>query len=469
MPNILQIPVPVGNAAPVWSSRQTGVNSLLFINQDLNNTVWLGSASNITAAGANTIPILPNGTFSGDAQSQWYVVGSVAGTQPLVVVPNGQAYFLGITQGLGNLVIPAIRSPNFVHGVSGWQIAKDGSAEFNNLTIRGTFFGLDFILNSAGLFLYSSTPTLGNLIASVAIANGTDSFGNVYYAGFCSQNPGLAIGQLNQGFLKLGTPAGFAGTGGAVTANISSLTQGEISLFSGQQASADTGMFFNVTSAQENGLGVPAAFSGAPIQISPTVTAPNSASAGPFLIAGPSSSAMAIMNIAGMIGTIPLTQAVQGGNTNNTTSMNAMFTPFGIPAHDAKNGTAYEIECGGHGTQAATTATTLNFQLFAFGLAWALSTDNGNVVAGGNFHWHFKGTLILGDQTNNAPASFFGMMTISQSSASAQGHPTAMDQQRASGVDTTVSTNVTLQAGWTSVVNSPTLVCTGATFKRIGL
>jgi len=40
-----------------------------------------------------------------------------------------------IIGGGGALVYPAIQSPNFVHGVSGWQIAKDGSAEFQDVII----------------------------------------------------------------------------------------------------------------------------------------------------------------------------------------------------------------------------------------------------------------------------------------------------------------------------------------------
>jgi hypothetical protein len=37
------------------------------------------------------------------------------------------------------LVRQAVQTPNFVAGVSGWQIARDGSAEFNDLSVRGTF------------------------------------------------------------------------------------------------------------------------------------------------------------------------------------------------------------------------------------------------------------------------------------------------------------------------------------------
>src|SRR6266536_2340006 len=36
------------------------------------------------------------------------------------------------------LVRPAIKSPNYVPGVAGWSINRDGSAEFQNLISRGT-------------------------------------------------------------------------------------------------------------------------------------------------------------------------------------------------------------------------------------------------------------------------------------------------------------------------------------------
>lgn len=43
-----------------------------------------------------------------------------------------------ITGNNGALLIPAIKSPDYVAGVSGWSINKDGSAEFNDLTVRFT-------------------------------------------------------------------------------------------------------------------------------------------------------------------------------------------------------------------------------------------------------------------------------------------------------------------------------------------
>src|SRR5690242_14775933 len=81
------------------------------------------------------------------------------------------------------LRIPAIQSPDYSPGVSGWIIRIDGSAEFNNLTVRGEFHGVNFIVSSAGIFFYSGTPALGNLNGSWTAAAGTDAFGNVYQAG----------------------------------------------------------------------------------------------------------------------------------------------------------------------------------------------------------------------------------------------------------------------------------------------
>lgn len=98
-----------------------------------------------------------------------------------------------IIGGAGALVYPSIHSPNFVHEVSGWTINKDGSAEFDNLVIRGTFSGNDFILNNAGFFLYQGTPGRGNLILAAASQAGTDQFGNAY------SGPGIAVSNVGGG------------------------------------------------------------------------------------------------------------------------------------------------------------------------------------------------------------------------------------------------------------------------------
>jgi hypothetical protein len=86
------------------------------------------------------------------------------------------------------LVIPAIESPDYVPGVSGWAIFRNGTVEFNSGTFRGTitaseFDGTDFILDTDGFYLYSGPPALGNLVLSITNNAAPDRFGNVVKAG----------------------------------------------------------------------------------------------------------------------------------------------------------------------------------------------------------------------------------------------------------------------------------------------
>lgn len=85
--------------------------------------------------------------------------------------------------GAAALIRNAIRSPNYVAGTSGWTINKDGSAEFNNLTVRGTIQGLDYVVSASGVFFYSPSEGAGNLIMALAATAGTDQYGNTYTEG----------------------------------------------------------------------------------------------------------------------------------------------------------------------------------------------------------------------------------------------------------------------------------------------
>ena len=104
-----------------------------------------------------------------------------------------------------------LRSPNYLIGVSGWTINQDGSAEFNNLTIRGTFKGTNFIINSSGAFFYSGTPALGNLVTSIAPAAGTDQFGNPFKAGTVSYDNSFGgVTQISGAIFNLFSAAALA-------------------------------------------------------------------------------------------------------------------------------------------------------------------------------------------------------------------------------------------------------------------
>jgi hypothetical protein len=183
MAGIVQYPVPTKTAGQFWTGQPKSDESLMIWNQDITNTVYIGNLPQISANGLNTVPIQPNTAISITPTKNWFVIGSAAGILPLVVVPGGLAYFLGITNGYGNLSLPTVQSPNFVSGVSGWQISKNGNAQFNNLTIRGVFNGTNFVINSNGAFFYSGTPAAGNLIASIASSAVSDGLGNAVVSG----------------------------------------------------------------------------------------------------------------------------------------------------------------------------------------------------------------------------------------------------------------------------------------------
>lgn len=103
----------------------------------------------------------------------------------------------------GSLVRQAIKSPNYTTGTAGWTINKDGSAEFNNVVIRG-----GEVISGTNLY-YSGTPASGNLIASISATAGTDSFGNAYLVGVCSYDPaGNLYSQINGGKVFTGNLVG---------------------------------------------------------------------------------------------------------------------------------------------------------------------------------------------------------------------------------------------------------------------
>lgn len=111
------------------------------------------------------------------------------------------------------LIREAIQSQNYAAGSAGWTINQDGSAEFNNLTIRGTFFGTNFIINSAGAFFYSAAPALGNLVVSVANAAGIDAYGNAYTSGVTVYSQTLLqFARMSGGNVAVGALTGAAGS-----------------------------------------------------------------------------------------------------------------------------------------------------------------------------------------------------------------------------------------------------------------
>lgn len=92
-----------------------------------------------------------------------------------------------ITGGQGALLRPAIKSPDYVAGVSGWTINRDGSAEFADLTIRSSDgSGNVIVLSDGEINVYDSG---GHLVAS---------FGPDGYRLYSVGSPGSIVARVVQ-------------------------------------------------------------------------------------------------------------------------------------------------------------------------------------------------------------------------------------------------------------------------------
>jgi len=91
-----------------------------------------------------------------------------------------------VVGGIGTLIRDFIQSVNFVTGISGWRISRNGDVEFNAGTFRG-------VITSGGLFIYAGPPVFGNLIAAIAPLAGVDPYGNSYGQGLSSASNGLGL------------------------------------------------------------------------------------------------------------------------------------------------------------------------------------------------------------------------------------------------------------------------------------
>lgn len=80
-----------------------------------------------------------------------------------------------IAAGDGSLIYPAIKSPNFLTGVSGWNLDRDGNVEFNNGVFRGTLVagGGTVTVTASGLHISAPPVTVDITSAGMVIDNGT--------------------------------------------------------------------------------------------------------------------------------------------------------------------------------------------------------------------------------------------------------------------------------------------------------
>lgn len=114
------------------------------------------------------------------------------------------------------LIRERIESQNYVQGSAGWMVNQDGSAEFNDVVIRG-----GTVVSGTALY-YDGTPALGNLIMSIAAAAGVDEFGNAYLQGATAYGPDGSINLLENDLIAEANNGSYAAltVGGASGAEL---------------------------------------------------------------------------------------------------------------------------------------------------------------------------------------------------------------------------------------------------------
>jgi hypothetical protein len=142
-------------------------------------------------------------------------------------------------------------------GIAVMPFGNSRGQGFNN-PVANTFRAAGTIINKNGIFIYSGTPALGNLIWADVSATGTDLFGNIVYQGAFSYSPSgvalafFAAGTQNGNFL-LGTGAALSGTGARQPSSVASGGDGIVALDSGVTGVTDSSASFIMKSATNTG------------------------------------------------------------------------------------------------------------------------------------------------------------------------------------------------------------------------
>src|SRR6185437_238695 len=127
-----------------------GENQALIQNADLNNNIYLGKSPGTNASDlSNVVPLTPQSYVVLDGSMDVWGVCDNGLSATLNKIPGGTAFFQS--------------------GISGETI----------------------IINKNGLFIYTSNPSLGDLVAAIAGASGSDQFNNPFLG------PGLGIYGVN--------------------------------------------------------------------------------------------------------------------------------------------------------------------------------------------------------------------------------------------------------------------------------
>ena len=384
--------------------------------------------------------------------------------------------------GASKLIRKAIQSPNFVTGVVGWSINKDGTAEFQNAIIRGTFQGSNFVVNSIGTFFYSSTPALGNLIASDTnlvhrYDTGTDSFGNTYYAGRCSyaaNGTGIPdfITQLFGGSVNQDVHNGITSTtlqpGGIYTPSGSPRYN---ALRSGLNAALDVVAELRVFSSQNSSsIGQPIILANGMLALKTISTVFGNNSAALAILFGSSVGTPTGLTANNFSGSLDLSNADHTNKTITLTTFADCTTTWTIPANDPQIDTIYTLYSCGSGTQGSTAQQLQGQGTFNGGAVVGLTNAATTVAVSQPFSWDFKMEIHFTAVGAAGAGEVFFTLRWNQTGTSVDGTNSATNTIRRafSALNTTAAITVTEQLRWVANVGAPTATAFYSRFTRSG-
>lgn len=329
---------------------------------------------------------------------------------------------------------PSIGAGNLIFSVA----AVAGTDPYGNaypagLSITGansTITGTNYIINVNGAFFYSGTPALGNLIASIASAAGTDSFGNVYVAGFGAyKSLNATIAQLFNGAVQISQHA--ASTAGGISTGGS---DGSLFLFSPIQSGGGTNAGLTLNDSAHS-------------------------SGGPFNMNYPS----------GLAANVQGAQLASFPNITVTAASLTQFSGnFAIPANDMVAGATYELKVHGAGTQGST-AQGLAMAAMVAGAAVGQTPQSGAGFAAASqfFTWDAIATLVCHTTGSSGTCQTSLVFTLTQPAAASNSETISAGTSADSAINTTIANNFAIGAKWGSTTGAPTMTSDFASFRRV--
>lgn len=106
-----------------------------------------------------------------------------------------------IAGGNGNLVVTSVQSPNFVHGVSGWRIARDGSAEFHSISLPSGSGGATIYFASSA----PASPNAGDLWYDTANGLQVSQWNGTAWTAYQLGTNAIANGAITAALIQAGT------------------------------------------------------------------------------------------------------------------------------------------------------------------------------------------------------------------------------------------------------------------------